>query len=149
MEAWENSKTNFGNKGDFGNFPREHGSTDPLEGLFTRLKEHSFIFRMPLLQTHLYLLYEFCQQCLYVESRKNSNPPVATFVVVVIVIHFILSRLYLAFSANLGLLCMLHPGMEPVILTSLPKDGGVSCFGRSSGRSPIQFLTKYSHVDFS
>ena len=26
-------------------------------------------------------------------------------------------------------------------LRSLPKDGGVSCFGRSSGRSPIQFLT--------
>ena len=27
-------------------------------------------------------------------------------------------------------------------LTSLPKDGGVSCFGRSSGRSPIQFLDR-------
>ena len=25
-------------------------------------------------------------------------------------------------------------------LTSLPKDGGVSCFGHSSGRSPIQFF---------
>ena len=27
-------------------------------------------------------------------------------------------------------------------LTSLPKDGGVSCFGRSSGRSPIQFFDR-------
>ena len=27
-------------------------------------------------------------------------------------------------------------------LTSLPKDGGVSCFGRSSGRSPIQFIDR-------
>ena len=45
-----------------------------------------------------------------------------TFVVVVVVVYFILSRLlYLALSANLGLLCMLHPGMGP--LTSLPKDG--------------------------
>ena len=31
-------------------------------------------------------------------------------------------------------------------LTSLLKDGGVSCFGRSSGRSPIQFLTVHSHA---
>ena len=31
-------------------------------------------------------------------------------------------------------------------LTSLPKDGGVSCFGRSSGRSPIQFLTVHSYA---
>ena len=33
---------------------------------------------------------------------------------VVVVVYFILSRLlYLAFSANLGLLCMPHPGMGP------------------------------------
>ena len=33
-------------------------------------------------------------------------------VVVVVVVYFILSRLlYLALSANLGLLCMPHPGM--------------------------------------
>ena len=33
-------------------------------------------------------------------------------VVVVFVVYFILSRLlYLAYSANLGLLCMSHPGM--------------------------------------
>ena len=31
-------------------------------------------------------------------------------------------------------------------LTSLPKDGGVSCFGLSSGKSPIQFLTVHSHA---
>ena len=31
-------------------------------------------------------------------------------------------------------------------LTSLPKDGGVSCFSRSSGRSPIQLPTVHSHV---
>ena len=31
-------------------------------------------------------------------------------------------------------------------LTSLPKDGGVSCFGRSSGSSPFQFLTVHSHA---
>ena len=37
-------------------------------------------------------------------------------VVVVVVVYFILSRLlYLAFSANLGLLCMLHPGMGPLV----------------------------------
>ena len=38
------------------------------------------------------------------------------FVVVVVVVHFILSRLlFLAFSANLGLLCMPHPGMGSLI----------------------------------
>ena len=31
-------------------------------------------------------------------------------------------------------------------LPSLPKDGGVSCFGHSSRRSPIQFLTVHSHA---
>ena len=35
---------------------------------------------------------------------------------VVVVFYFILSRLlYLAYSANLGLLCMPHPGMGPLI----------------------------------
>ena len=34
----------------------------------------------------------------------------------VVVVYFILSRLlYLAFSANLGLLCMPHPGMAPLV----------------------------------
>ena len=36
--------------------------------------------------------------------------------VVVVFVYFILSRLlYLAFSANLGLLCMPHPGMGPLV----------------------------------
>ena len=36
--------------------------------------------------------------------------------VVVDVVYFILSRpLYVAFSANLGLLCMPHPGMGPLV----------------------------------
>ena len=35
---------------------------------------------------------------------------------IVVVVYFILSRLlYLAFSANLGLLCMPHPGMGPLV----------------------------------
>ena len=34
----------------------------------------------------------------------------------VVVVYFILSRLlYLAFSAKLGLLCMPHPGMGPLV----------------------------------
>ena len=41
--------------------------------------------------------------------------PISTNVVVVVV-HFILSRLlYLAVSANLGLLSMPHPGMGPLV----------------------------------
>ena len=41
----------------------------------------------------------------------------STFVVVVVVVvYFILSRLlFLAFSANLGLLYMPHPGMGPLV----------------------------------
>ena len=35
---------------------------------------------------------------------------------IVVVVYFILSRLlYLVYSANLGLLCMLHPGMGPLV----------------------------------
>ena len=38
------------------------------------------------------------------------------FVVVVVVVYFILSRLlYLAFSAKIGLLGMPHPGMGPLV----------------------------------
>ena len=38
------------------------------------------------------------------------------FVVVVVVVDSILSRLlYLAYSANLGLLCMWHPCMGPLV----------------------------------
>ena len=38
------------------------------------------------------------------------------YVAVVVVVYFISSRLlYLAFSANLGLLCMPHPGMGPLV----------------------------------
>ena len=37
-------------------------------------------------------------------------------VVVVVVVYFVMSRqLYLALSANLGLLCMTHPGMGPLV----------------------------------
>ena len=36
--------------------------------------------------------------------------------IVVVVVYFILSRLlYLANSANLGVLCMPHPGMGPLV----------------------------------
>ena len=36
--------------------------------------------------------------------------------VFVVVVYFLLSRLlYLAFSANLGLLCMPHPSMGPLV----------------------------------
>ena len=36
--------------------------------------------------------------------------------VIIVVVYFILSRrLYLAFSANLGLLCMPHPGIGPLV----------------------------------
>ena len=40
----------------------------------------------------------------------------AFVVVIVVVVYFILSRLlYLAFPANLGLLCMPHPSMGPLV----------------------------------
>ena len=40
----------------------------------------------------------------------------STYFVVVVVVYLILSRLlYLAYSANLGLLCMPHPGMGPLV----------------------------------
>ena len=49
----------------------------------------------------------------YVHRRSKL---LATIVVVVVVVYFILSRLVsLAYSANLGLLCMPHPGMAPLV----------------------------------
>ena len=51
-----------------------------------------------------------------IEGGKGGNLPFRRGqTVVVVVVYFILSRLlYLAFSANLGLLCMPHPGMGPL-----------------------------------
>ena len=47
----------------------------------------------------------FCSACISLYDK----------VVVVVVVYFILSRLLnLAFSANLGLRCMPHPGMGPL-----------------------------------
>ena len=41
---------------------------------------------------------------------------VVVVVDVIVVVYFILSRLLcLAFSSNLGLLCMPHPGMGPLV----------------------------------
>ena len=58
----------------------------------------------------------------YAEVEKSAllygvmGPLFYLKVVVVVVVYFILSRLlYLAFSANLGLLCMPHPGMGPLV----------------------------------
>ena len=34
-------------------------------------------------------------------------------------------------------------------LTSLPKDGGVSCFGRSSGDRPFSFLTSIKLMELA
>ena len=46
----------------------------------------------------------------------NQHTKLVVVVVVVVVVYFILGRLlYLAFSANLGLLCMPHPGMGPLV----------------------------------
>ena len=50
----------------------------------------------------------FCEQC--IECWYYALP------VVVDVVYFILSRLiYQAFSANLGLLCMPHPNLGPLV----------------------------------
>ena len=53
------------------------------------------------------------ENCLHGQT-KNSNE--ASNGVVVVVVYYILSRLlYLAFSATLGLLCMSHQGMGPLV----------------------------------
>ena len=86
-------------------------------------------------------------QCLYVESRKNSNLPIATFVVVVV--HFILSRLYPSFFSLFRL--TMHAAFRhgTPSLTSLMKDGGVSHFGRSFGRSQSSFRPYTAMLNFS
>ena len=49
-------------------------------------------------------------------NRMAHSRIVTCLVVVVVAVYFILSRLlYLAYSANLGLLCMPHPGMGPLV----------------------------------
>ena len=65
---------------------------------------------MPMAQDkcHLYQALPYVQ--------KYTGLPLYLTVVVVVFVYFILSRLlYLAFSANLGLLCMLHPNMGPLV----------------------------------
>jgi len=62
----------------------------------------------------------------------------------IFVVYFILSRLlFLTFPANLGQMHATSKHETPS-LTSLPKDGGMSCFARSSGRWPIQLLTVHN-----
>ena len=47
---------------------------------------------------------------------RKSRGRLIVYAEVVVVVYFILSRLlFLAFSANLGLLCMPHPGMGPLV----------------------------------
>ena len=48
--------------------------------------------------------------------NKGVSKCTSTWVVVVAVVYFILSRLLnLAYSANLGLLCVPHTGTEPLV----------------------------------
>ena len=55
-------------------------------------------------------------QTMCVGFIMQERPSQLGGVVVVVVVYIVLSRLlYLAFSANLGLLCMLHPGMGPLV----------------------------------
>ena len=54
-------------------------------------------------------------QLLSHDYLEKSFSSMQTLLPLFFVVHFILSRLlYLAFSANLGLLCMPHPGMGPL-----------------------------------
>ena len=53
---------------------------------------------------------------LKIRRRKCEGAERKLHKVVVVVVYFILSRLlFLAFSANLGLLCMPHSGMGPLV----------------------------------
>ena len=51
------------------------------------------------------------------EEQKNCNDKDNLMTCFdIVVVYFILSRLlYLAYSTNLGLLCMPHPGMGPLV----------------------------------
>ena len=58
----------------------------------------------------------FCMHFIKVGNHRSINKSSSVDVVVVVFVYFILSRmLYLAYSANLGLLCMPHPGMRPLV----------------------------------
>ena len=62
--------------------------------------------------------------------------------VIAVVVYFILSRLlHLVFSANFRPTVHAASRHGTPSLTSLPKDGGVSCFHSFSGKSTIQLLT--------
>ena len=94
--------------------------------------------------------FESLSQAWVASSPRRLVILVVVVVVVVVVVYFILSRLlYLALSAKLGLLCMPHPRHGTPSLTSLPKDGGVSCFGRSSGGHPSSFWPYTAMLNFS
>ena len=62
--------------------------------------------------------------------------------VIAVVFYFILSRLlYLVFSAKFRRTVHAASKFGTPSLTSLPKDGGVSCIHSLSGKSTIQLLT--------
>ena len=58
----------------------------------------------------------FLRDLVLLAGPNNNLVPRQSMIFVVVVVYFILSRLlYLVFSANLGLLCMPHPGMGPLV----------------------------------
>ena len=49
------------------------------------------------------------------QEDRHCRPWLRQHVVVVVVFSILSRLLYLALSANLGLLCMPHPGMGPLV----------------------------------
>ena len=96
--------------------------SDSLQGhkrLIHTLSSRSFADRA--LQSTIFAIFLLVALCIVILlwllllEIHTGNWTWFSGVVVVVVVEFILSRLlYLDFSANLGLLCMPHPGMGPL-----------------------------------
>ena len=60
-----------------------------------------------------------------INSCVHNDYRYVVVVVVAVVVYFILSRLlYLAYLANLGLFCMPHPGMGPLVYRPFRRTAG-------------------------
>ena len=58
----------------------------------------------------------FCRHIIFIVNQEVLCALPIYWALFFVVVYFILSRLlFLAFTANLGLLCMPHPGMGPLV----------------------------------
>ena len=88
-----------------------HTNTKIIQSFFKSVLENRLNYHARLRSSYILCIIYLLARSLQVFVVRFVN-----YYAYIVVVYFILSRLlYLALSANLGLLCMPHPGMGPLI----------------------------------